>query len=146
VNGLGSVVVGAAFGAALFNQRKQDDSWFKIISKALMLQPLSTIPVLNTAANYFAEGYAPRTPIASLLGAAGSIYTDAKKLAKGDRLKTMKPVQHTANVIGLSTGLPLAQIGRIGQFGTDVATGQQRPKNITEWARGIITGEAKLKK
>jgi hypothetical protein len=146
VNGLGSVVVGAAFGAALFNQRKQDDSWFKIISKAMMLQPLSTIPVLNTAANYFAEGYAPRTPIASLLGAAGSIYTDAKKLARGDRLKTMKPVQHTANVVGLSTGLPLAQIGRTGQFGTDVATGQQRPKNITEWARGIITGEAKLKK
>jgi hypothetical protein len=146
VNGLGSVVVGAAFGAALFNQRKQDDSWFKIISKALMLQPLSTIPVLNTAANYFAEGYSPRTPIASLLGAAGSIYTDAKKLAKGDRLKTMKPVQHAANVVGLSTGLPLAQIGRTGQFGTDVATGQQRPKNITEWARGIITGEAKLKR
>jgi hypothetical protein len=146
VNGLGSVVVGAAFGAALFNQRKQDDSWFKIIAKAMMLQPLSTIPVLNTAANYFAEGYAPRTPIASLLGAAGSIYTDAKKLAKGDRLKTMKPVQHAANVVGLSTGLPLAQLGRTGQFGTDVATGQQRPKNITEWARGIITGEAKLKK
>lgn len=146
VNGLGSVVVGAAFGAALFNQRKQDDSWFKIISKAMLLQPLSTIPVLNTAASYFAEGYAPRTPIASLLGAAGSIITDAKKLAKGDRLKTMKPVQHTANVIGLSTGLPLAQIGRTGQFATDVATGQQRPKNITEYARGIISGESKLKK
>lgn len=146
VNGLGSVIVGAAFGAALFNNRKQDDSWFKIIAKALLLQPLSTIPVLNTAAAYVAEGYAPRTPIASLLGAAGSIYTDVKKYAKGDRLKTMKPVQHTANVVGLSTGLPLAQLGRTGQFATDVATGQQRPKNITEWARGIITGEAKLKR
>lgn len=146
VNGLGSVVVGAAFGAVLFNNRKQDDSWFKIVAKAMLLQPLSTVPVLNTAAAYVAEGYAPRTPIASLLGAAGSIYTDAKKLAKGERLKTMKPVQHTANIVGLSTGLPLAQLGRTGQFGTDVATGQQRPKNITEWARGIITGEAKLKK
>lgn len=146
VNGFGSVVVGAAFGAVLFNQRKQDDSWFKIISKALLLQPLSTIPVLNTAAAYFAEGYAPRTPIASLLGAAGSIVTDVKKLAKGERLKTMKPVQHVSNVVGLSTGLPLAQIGRTGQFGMDIATGQQRPKNIQEYARGIITGEAKLKR
>ncbi|MFS6844299.1 hypothetical protein, partial [Staphylococcus aureus] len=36
VNGLGSVVVGAAFGATLFNTRKQDDSWFKIIAKALL--------------------------------------------------------------------------------------------------------------
>lgn len=146
VNGLGSVIVGAGFGAALFNNRKEDDSWFKIIGKALLLQPLSTIPVLNTSAAYFAEGYAPRTPIASLLGAAGSIVTDVKKLAKGERLKTMKPVQHGANVVGLSTGLPLGQVGRTGQFGVDVYTGQQRPKNITEWARGIITGEAKLKK
>jgi hypothetical protein len=146
VNGLGSVVVGAAFGAALFNNRKQDDSWFKIIGKAMLLQPLSTIPVLNTAASYFAEGYSPRTPIASLLGAAGSILTDAKKLYKGDRLKTMKPVQHAANVVGLSTGLPLAQVGRTGQFATDVMTGQQRPRNIVEYARGIITGEAKLKR
>lgn len=144
VNGLGSVVVGAAFGAALFNQRKQDDSWFKIIAKAALLQPLSTIPILNTAANYFAEGYAPRTPIASLLGAAGSIITDTKKAAKGQRIE--KPITHAANVVGLSTGLPLAQIGRTGQFSADVWTGKQKPKNIAEWARGIISGEAKLKK
>ncbi len=144
VNGLGSVIVGAGFGAALFNNRKQDDSWFKIIAKAMLLQPLSTVPVLNTAANYYAEGYSPRTPIASLLGAAGSIITDAKKLAKHERIE--KPITHISNVIGLSTGLPLAQAGRSGQFGADVFTGKQRPKNITEWARGIITGEAKLKK
>lgn len=144
VNGLGSVVVGAAFGATLFNQRKQDDSWFKIIGKAMLLQPLSTIPVLNTAASYFAEGYAPRTPIASLLGAAGSIITDTKKLVKGQPVE--KPVQHVANVVGLSTGLPLAQPGRTGQFAADVYNRKQRPRNIAEWARGIITGESKLKR
>jgi hypothetical protein len=100
--------------------------------------------VLNTAASYFAEGYSPRTPIASLLGAAGSILTDTKKFAKGQAIE--KPIQHGANVIGLSTGLPLAQPGRTGQFLSDVSQRKQRPKNITEWARGIITGEAKLKK
>lgn len=144
VNGLGSVVVGAAFGAALFNQRKQDDSWFKIIGKALLLQPLSTVPVLNTAASYYAEGYSPRTPIASLLGAAGSIITDAKKASRRERIE--KPIQHVSNVVGLATGLPLAQLGRTGQFAYDVGAGRQRPKNIAEWARGIISGEAKLKK
>jgi hypothetical protein len=144
VNGLGSVVVGAAFGAALFNQRKQDDSWFKIIAKALALQPLGTIPIVREAASYGFEGFQPRTPFASLLGAAGSIYTDAKKYAKGQRVE--KPITHAANVVGLSTGLPLAQLGRTGQFGSDVVRGRQRPKNIGEWARGIITGEAKLKR
>ena len=144
VNGLGSVVVGAAFGAALFNQRKQDDSWFKIIAKAMLLQPLSTVPIVREASSYAFEGYQPRAPFASLLGAAGSIYTDAKKMAKGQRVE--KPITHAANVIGLSTGLPLAQIGRTAQFGSDVFRGRQKPKNIAEWARGIISGEAKLKK
>jgi hypothetical protein len=143
VNGLGSVVVGAAFGATLFNQRKQDDSWFKIIAKAMLLQPLSTIPVVNTAASYAFEGFSPRTPFASLLGAAGSIITDTKKLWKGERLE--KPITHVGNVVGLSTGLPLAQVSRTTQFGVDVARGRQRPRNIGDWARGIITGEAKLK-
>ncbi len=143
-NTLGSVVVGAAFGAVLFNQRKQDDSWFKIIAKAMLLQPLATVPGLREGASYFVEGYQPRTPLASLLGAAGSILTDAKKAYKGERLA--KPITHVANVIGLVTGLPLAQAGRTAQFGVDVARGRQRPKNIAEYARGIITGEAKLKK
>jgi conjugative element/phage-associated large polyvalent protein len=144
INGLGSVVVGAAFGATLFNQRKQDDSWFEIIGKALLLQPLSTIPILREASSYAFEGFQPRTPIASLLGAAGSIMTDVKKAYKGERVE--KPITHVANVIGLSTGLPLAQVGRTTQFGVDVARGRQRPKNIAEYARGIITGEAKLKR
>lgn len=144
VNALGSVVVGAAFGATLFNQRKQDDSWFKIIAKAMLLQPLSTIPLVREAASYTFEGFQPRTPYGSLLGAAGSIYTDVKKASQGKRVE--KPITHVANVIGLSTGLPLAQAGRTTQFGVDVARGRQRPKNIIEWARGIITGESKLKR
>lgn len=152
VNGLGSVVVGAAFGAVLFNQRKEDDSWFKIIAKAMLLQPLGTIPIVRESASFFSEGFQPRTPFASLLGAAGSILTDAKKVWKGERLE--KPITHAANVVGLSTGLPLAQIGRTAQFVSDVSTGRQRltpfhqapAKNIGEWARGIITGEAKLKR
>lgn len=144
VNGLGSVVVGAAFGAVLFNQRKEDDSWFKVIAKAMLLQPLSTIPVLREAANYSMEGFQPRSPFASLLGAAGSIYTDAKKYSKGQRIE--KPITHAANVVGLATGLPLAQVGRTAQFGADVLNNRQRPKNMADWARGIITGESKLKK
>lgn len=144
VNGLGSVVVGAAFGAALFNNQRKDDSWFKIIGKALLLQPLSTIPIVREASSYVFEGYQPRTPFASLLGAAGSIFTDAKKAWKGQRIE--RPIAHTANIIGLSTGLPMAQIGRTGQFAVDVANRRQRPKNIMEWARGIITGEAQLKR
>lgn len=143
-NAAGSIGVGTAFGALLFNQRKEDDSWFKIIGKALTLQPLTTVPILSHAANFAFEGFAPRMPLGSLLSAAGSIISDAKKVAKKQPVE--KPITHAANIIGLSTGLPLAQIGRTSQFASDVVTGKQRPRNIAEWARGIISGEAKLKK
>lgn len=143
-NTLGSVVVGSFFGATMFNQRKQDDSWFKIIAKALLIQPLSTVPILSHATQYAFEGFAPRMPFASLLTAAGSIISDVKKAGQGKPIE--KPISHTANIVGLSTGLPLAQVGRTAQFGYDVATGKQRPKNIGDWARGIISGESKLKK
>lgn len=140
----GSVLIPAFFGAVLFNQQKEGDSWFKTISKALTLQPLSTMVFVRDFANYFVEGWPSRTPLESLFTAFGSLYSDTKKWWVGKRVE--KGIQHTANVIGLSTGLPMAQIGRSGQFIYDVNTGRQRPRNIMEWMRGLIHGEAKLKK
>ena len=140
---LGSIGVGAAFGALLFNQQKESDSWFKTIGKAMLVQPLSTIPGLNQVTNFFFEGFAPRMPFASLFTAAGQVINDAKKVKEGKRPE--KPITHGANVIGLSTGLPLAQVGRTSQFIYDVNKGYQRPRNIIEYSRGIISGEARLK-
>lgn len=139
----GAVLIPAAFGALLFNQQKESDSWFKTIGKALVIQPLSTIPVVRDASNYFLEGFPPRSPIATIMNAAGSILSDVKKWKEGKRVD--KPITHGANIIGLGLGLPMGQIGRTAQFAKDVQTGHQRPKNIQEWARGIISGEAKLK-
>lgn len=139
----GSVLIPAAFGALLFNQAKESDSWFKTISKALALQPLSTVPIIREAASYFAEGFPPRSPIESVINAAGAIVSDVKKWQKGERVK--KPIQHGANVIGLTAGLPLAQIGRTSQFISDVSRREQRPRNVQEWVRGVISGEARLK-
>lgn len=144
-NAIGSYAVGVAFGALLFNQGKEDDSWFKTIAKAMMLQPLQTVPVLGSAATYATEGFQPRMPFVSMLTAGQQGANDIKKFAQG---KTMeKPITHGANIIGLSTGLPFAQIGRTSQFLYDThGRGSQRPKNIFEYWRGIRTGEAKLKK
>ena len=140
----GAVVVPAAFGAVLFNQSKEGDSWGKTIAKALVLQPLSTLVFIRDFSNFFIEGNPSRTPLATLAASVSSAVTDAKNYAQGKRVK--KPIQHAGNVIGLSTGLPMAQPSRTGQFLYDVGKGEQRPRNILEWARGIITGEARLKK
>ena len=148
--GLGSVVLGAAFGATLFNPGKEDESWFSVIGKNLGTQVLGGIPIASHTAQYAAEGYAPRQPFFSMVQEAGGLMQDAWKYWEGED-EPKKPIQHAANVIGLATKSPMAQFGRTGQFGTDVARDKQEiddefPRNIIEFVRGVISGQGKLKK
>jgi len=141
----GTYGVNIALGAALFNQAKEDDSWFKIIAKSIVMTPFQMIPVGNSAASFFVEGYNPRVPFASLMTAMQGAMSDAKNAYQGKQVK--KPITHMANVTGLATGMPLAQAGRTGQFLYDThVRGTQRPRNIIEYIRGLETGEARLKK
>lgn len=140
----GAVVVPAFFGALFFNQQKESDSWWKVMGKALLLQPVQSIPGMREFGNYFLEGFPPRTPLESLMTAMNSMGKDVINFL--DRKPVKKPIQHTANVVGMATGLPLAQVGRTGQFAADVAQDRQRPSTFAEWARGIVNGEAKLKR
>lgn len=140
----GAILVPSAFGAFLFNQQKEGDSWFKTIGKALLLQPLATAVFAREVGSAIIEGFPSRTGLGGLLQSFRTSAGDVEKVIKGKEVP--KPIQHTANVVGLSTGLPLAQIGRTGQFSYDVSRGKQRPRNFTEWFRGVVTGEARLKK
>jgi hypothetical protein len=140
----GTVGIGALFGAALFNKQTEKDSWFKVISKAVGLQLVQGLPFARDAATYAVEGFSPRTAYASAAVATKALVDDVHKALSGKKID--KPVAHTANAAGLLTGLPLAQVGRTGEFAYDVATSQQHPRNILEWARGVITGEARLPK
>lgn len=140
----GSVLIPSAFGALMFNNSREGDSWWKHIGKALVLQPLSTVVLLRDFANFFLEGNPARSPLSTLASALSSAKTDLGNYMSHKPVK--KPIQHAGNVIGLATGLPLAQISRTAQFAVDVKTGQQRPRNIIEWARGLVGGEARLKK
>lgn len=144
----GSVVVPAIFGALLFNKPDKDDrldkasSWGKQMSKAVALQLLGTVPFARDLGTITVEGIRPTTPIGSMFQAMANAVTDVKRAAGGKPVE--KPIQHAANVVGLTAGLPLGQLGRTGQFASDVARGKQRPKNFFEWYRGIINGEFKL--
>lgn len=144
-NYYGSVLIGSLFGAALFTQQKEDDSWGKVIAKALIQQPLGTIPFARDVANYFIEGIPSRTPLATGAQAVSSVASDIRRYRENKPLK--HPIKDVANVLGTVVGVPgMAQIGRTGQFSYDAWVGKQRPRNIGEWARGIITGEARLKR
>lgn len=140
-----AVLIPTAFGIAFYNSRKENDSWFKILSKGLLLQTAGqTVPVLRDIINFAVEDQSPKTPAASAAQAVWAAVKDAYRAY--EHLKVVKPIQHTFNAVGVLAGLPGAQIGRTAQFLHDVQTGQQRPKNFLEYLRGIIHGESKLKK
>lgn len=74
------------------------------------------------------------------------LISDAYNYAVGNQNKIHKPILHAARVVGIGAKLPLEQIGKTSQFLRDVSTGQQRPRGFTEYLRGVIYGESKLKK
>lgn len=140
----GAALVPAAFGILLFNKKTEDESFPATIAKGIALQLGGTVPFLREFANLALEGQSARSPWSSLIDAAVTGYKDIAKRVKGK--PGDKELKHAANAIGLLGGLPMGQIGRTGQFAYDVQAGRQRPKSINEWMRGIIHGEAKLKK
>ena len=140
----GAVLIPAVFGAVLFNKAEKDEPWGKTIAKAVGLQLTGTLPFAREFASYMAEGYSARTPMTSVIQSMGSAWKDIEKASQGKKVD--KPVQHTANVIGLTAGLPLGQIGKTSEFLTDVAGNRQRPKDFFDWYRGIVHGEMKPKR
>lgn len=140
----GSIIIGSFFGATVANQAREEDTWLKRGIKSVPLQLLGMVPFAREFATLAIEGIPPRTPIGSVLqsvvGAAGDVkrYIEKKPIDSG--------VKHIAALAGLIGGIPgTLQAGRTGQFLWDVNRGKQRPRDLMEWARGIMTGEARLK-
>jgi len=144
----GSVLIPAAFGALLFNQRKEGESWWWTIGKALLLQPLQTVWLMRDAAEYFIEGISPRPSVLSLFQAVGSVVRDVEHYVKGESRKIEHPIKDVGGLVGMTTGLPMAQISRTLQFIYDLNYGsyKKQPRNFYEWIQGFITGEARPKK
>lgn len=140
-NAWAAVLSGAVFGALFFTKKDKDDTTFDLWAKALTSQVAGMIPFGREAASFFVEGQQPRTPLESVMTAVGSSWKDIQRSTKGQA--TPKAIAHGMSAAGLVFGVPGAgQIGRSSQFIYDVRQGKQRPRNILEWANGIIHGEA----
>lgn len=141
----GTLGIATLYNVALFTKSKENETWAHYLSRAVLSTPLSMIPFMREAWTYASEGYQPTSPIFSLFKTIGDIGKDGYNALQGKRVKD--PVKHVFSGAGQIAGLPGAvQMGRTADFANDVRRGEQRPRNIFEWARGVITGEARLKK
>jgi hypothetical protein len=140
----GSIIVGSFFGATVANQAREEDSWAKRGAKAVPLQLLGMVPFAREFATLAIEKIPPRTPFGSVIQAVVGAGGDLVHLYEKQPIDS--GVKHVAALAGLLGGVPgTLQAGRTGQFLWDVNRGKQRPRDLMEWARGIMTGEARLK-
>lgn len=141
----GTIGIAALFNAALFQPRKESDTLGSFLAKSVLSTPMTMVPYVREGWNYYTQGFQPTSPIFGLFKAVGELLKDGLHAAQGKKVK--HPIRHTANVIGQGAGVPgTLQVGRTGEFISDVAKGEQRPRNIIEWMRGLATGEARLRK
>ena len=142
----GTIIVGAAFNAALFTRQTEKDSWWTVMLKSLASStPLASAIFIRDAYTSMVEGLPTRSPWGAVINAVATAANDVKSAAQGKPMK--KPIQHGITAIGMTAGVPGSmQIGRWGQAAYDVSTGRQRPKDFTEWLRIVKTGEANLPK
>lgn len=141
----GTIIIASIFNSLLFTKQKQDEPLFKYLGRAVASVPLSMVPVFRDGWNYASEGFRPTSPLMSFMISVGELGKNGWDTIQGKQPKN--PVRSVFNAAGLGLGVPGSmQIGRTGEFLHDVATKEQRPKNIVEWMRGIATGDAQLKK
>lgn len=138
---MGTFVTGAAMNAAIMNRPNENESWYKYMAKQIAAVPFQMVPGAGAAYTWVTEGFQPRMPWVSIAKSTKDAAEDIAKMIQRKEVK--KPISHTANVVGMYTGLPLAYAGRLGQFTYDAQTGKQRPRTPYEWWKGIQTGEAR---
>lgn len=141
----GSIGVAFAFNAALFTSQKKDEGMLSYLARAAASVPLAGIPLIRNVWGYYSEGYRSTDPITSFALAVGKLGKDGWDWLQHKPVK--KPIRDTMTVLGGGLGVPgSVQIGRTGQGMYDAATGAQRPRNIVEWMRLVLKGEAQQRK
>ncbi len=141
----GSVIIAGLFNALLFTDRKKDEGMLSYLGRSAASVPLAGVPILRNVWNYYSQGYRSTDPITSWALAVGKLGKDGWDWLHNKKVK--RPIKDTMTVLGGGVGLPGAvQLGRTGQGIYDGLTERQRPKNIVEWMRLVLKGEAALKK
>ena len=122
---------------------KEDDQnpegWLMWFGKQMALSGLSGVPLARDVVGHYAGGKDyEMSPIASLIHNTDSLLKDMDSNSTSDRF-----IKHALTEAGYIFGLPLGQPASTVQFLSDVWTGNQNPQDISEWWRGVTTGNTR---
>jgi len=129
-----------ALAAGIVEKPDKHESWGKWVAKSLAGEAAGMVPIVRDA--WSAVKGVPSSgvaPIMQTLSAGGKPFMDAYKIAAGQPVR--KPIKDIGNAIGLA--IPGAgQIGTTLQYAADVASGHEKPHNVTDLVRGLAFGQS----
>lgn len=121
----------------------QDENRWWWLAKTVGMAPLSGIPVVRDIASALERGREYSfSPIEQLVNTFMATAKDAEHAATGQPVSD-RWAQHAIATAGYTTGLPVGQFARTGEFLWDVHEGKQTPQDLADWYRGLATGRMK---
>jgi hypothetical protein len=142
----GTVIIAALFNAVLFTKRRESDTLWSYLARAVLDVPLAGVPYVRDVWGYVSEGRRATSPLVGWAINTGDLLKDGYKSWMGGP-PVKRPIRRTISALAGVVPIPGAvQIARTGEFGVDIVTEHQRPRDIIEWIRGLHQGEARLRK
>jgi hypothetical protein len=113
------------------------DGWLKWFGKQMALSTFSGVPLArDVVGHWFGGKDYEMSPVAALVSSTDRTLKDADNPETATRF-----IKHAMTTAGYLTGMPLGQPASTVQFLHDVWSGDQHPEDITEWWRGLTTGD-----
>ncbi len=124
------------------------DDWLSYIAGTQLRYVAATVPFAGQAFNSLMgmamtkQQYDDRITASPVFGLIEGVGRFAVKMAEGGYDDNSRMVRDAFTNIGFVTGLPLGQLGKPAAFIADVQEGDARPKNVSEFTRGVLGGPA----
>ena len=129
------------------------EGWWGWAAKAIASELPAGIPVVRDIAKAAIEGRDYElSPLASMVNELLKTGTDAHRFLDqvagfpdGKKVSTSW-IKHASDSFGYFTGLPTGQAGAAAQFLWDYEHGEEDPRDIADWVRGLAKGTLKKPK
>lgn len=139
-----TVTVAATLGELLAGHGPdKDEPWWRWWLRVQAMYPFLAVPLLRDAISTIVSGYGYQfSPVAQALETGTRFTRSAYQAAAGEK-EWAELAEQSAKVFAYFAGLPTSQLLVTGKYLRDLATGQEHPDNIFQFARDLVYSRPK---
>lgn len=134
---VGPALVEALVVEGAMSMNWDDMGWGELIGKGMIHTVSASIPLVRDIVHATVTGH---DPSAGLLGATYKGVTDFGRQLGKEQWDVGKTLQTGITMMGITTGLGSAQLGKWARFTYNYLEGEERPSGAGDWYRAFRTG------